>query len=94
MKPSEFWALTFAEFDAMAKGFNRRQINRRNELMFAAWHCAAIARQKTLPELDDLLINPDEKPEPKKEQTDTDMLNMCKMLNAMYGGEVVEVCGD
>jgi len=78
----------------MAKGFNRRQINRRNELMFAAWHTAAIARQKTLPDLDDLLIDPDKKPEPKKEQTDADMLNMCKMLNAMYGGEVVETCGD
>lgn len=91
LKPSEFWALTFAEFDAMAKGYNRRQINRRNELMFAAWHTAAIARQKTLPELDDLLIDPDKKPEPKKEQTDADMLNMCRMLNAMYGGEVVEI---
>lgn len=78
----------------MAKGFNRRQINRRNELMFAAWHCAAIARQKTLPDLDDLLIDPDKKPEPKKEQTDADMLNMCRMLNAMYGGEVVENCGN
>ena len=76
----------------MAKGFNRRQINRRNELMFAAWHTAAIARQKTLPDLDDLLI--DDKPAPHKEQTDDDMLNMCKMLNAMYGGEVVESYGN
>lgn len=57
-----------------------------NEIIYLAWHTEAFARQKTLPPLKSLLQ--DEKP--RHEQTDEEMMAMCKMLNAAFGGEVVD----
>jgi len=58
-----------------------------NELMSAAWHTAYLSRVKPdkLPSLKDLLSL-----EPKKPQTDEEMMAMCKMLNAAFGGKVVK----
>jgi len=87
MKPSEFWPLTYAELIYMLRGYNRRQINRRNELIFVAWHAEMFARQKSLPALSSMIT--DDEPQTKV-QTDDEMMTMCKILNAAFGGEVVE----
>lgn len=89
LKPSEFWGLTPAEFYYITEGFKRRQTRRLNELMYAAWHAAILPRQKEIPPLNSLLRNYDE--EPKREQTTEEMMAMCRLLNAVFGGEVIEI---
>lgn len=84
LTPSEFWELTPAEFYAMAEGFAKRKRNRNNELIYLAWNTAALTRVEKMPDLKDLY-----EAEPKKEQTDEDMLAVVKSLNAAFGGEVV-----
>ena len=71
----------------MADGYNKRHIKRSNELITLAWNTAALIRTKEMPELKELLISEVE----KKSQTPEEMLTIVKMLNAAFGGEVVEV---
>lgn len=59
----------------------RRQVNDNISL---AWHTAALMRVEKMPELKSLLV-----PEEEKHQTDEEMLEIAKLLNAAYGGEVV-----
>ena len=54
--------------------------------MYTAWHTAVLSRMKDIPPLRKLLQDEDE----KHEQTDDEMMHMAKMLNAAFGGEVVE----
>lgn len=86
LTPSEFWELTPAEFYAMAEGYSKRNLKRKNELTELAWSTAYLSRVKEMPELENILIK-DLKP--VKEQTDEDMLTVVKSLNAAFGGEVV-----
>lgn len=55
MKPADFWELTPHElglmFDGYAEGINER----RQELLYLAWHVEAFARQKRLPSLKKIL---------------------------------------
>ena len=69
----------------MADGYNRRQKNMLDELMYHAWHSAALLRVNKLPSLKSLMQTEN------KAQSVDDMLAMVKMLNAAFGGEVVEV---
>ena len=78
--------MTYAELLSVVAGYNENLKNRRDELLFLAWHVEAFARQKQLPSLQSLIGQG-----PKKEQTDEEMLNMAKMLNAIFGGELNEV---
>jgi hypothetical protein len=87
LKPFEFWELTPAEFYEMAEGYNKRHIKRSNELITLAWNTAALVRTKEMPELESILISD----VIKEAQTDDEMLSIVKMLNAAFGGEVVEV---
>lgn len=87
MKPSEFWALTYAEFVEMLNGYIRGNTRRNNDLLYLAWHVALFNRQKTLPSLNSILI---EDMDSRHEQTDEEMLSMVKILNAALGGKVVE----
>ena len=89
LQPSEFWALTYAEFVAMAEGYVRAQRRRTNELVYLAWHVAALSRQPKLPELQSLMQAEDD--HRKKDQTPDEMLAMVRMLNAAMGGVEVEV---
>jgi len=89
--PEQFWALTYAEFIAMARGFHRRQVARANEILYGAWHTELFARYKKLPDLDDILRDPSDKPKKKEPQTTETMMTMAKMLTAAFGGDVVEV---
>lgn len=76
----------------MVDGYMRKQKRRVNELIYLAWHTEIFARQKQLPELKSLLQGEDEKA--KHGQTDDEMMVMCKMLNAAFGGDTVEVYGN
>jgi hypothetical protein len=87
--PREFWALTYAEFAAMAAGYARAQRRRTNELVYLAWHVAVLSRQPKLPELSSLMQTEDDSR--KKDQTPDEMLTMVRMLNAAMGGTEVEV---
>lgn len=91
MKPEAFWQLTYVELLTMIEGRARNKRSRLNELIFLAWHVEALARQKRLPALGSLLI---EEKTTKKRQTDEEMMNMARLLNAAFGGEVIEVYGD
>lgn len=75
----------------MCEGYRKREINRVNELLYLAWHIAALERQKKLPSLKSLMQKVDEKAKPHKEQTVDEQIAMCRLLNAAFGGEFVEV---
>ena len=88
MKPFEFWELTPAEFIMIIKAHNKRQEEHTKELLWTTWNTAALIRTDIMPEYNNWMnIN---KGKPKKQkQTNEDMLNMAKMLNSAFGGEVV-----
>jgi len=46
-------------------------------------------RQKKLPSLESVLIK--ESSEPKKPQSTEEMISICKMLNAAYGGKEIKI---
>jgi len=71
----------------MVDGYRRKQKRRANEIIQVSWYTAVLSRQKEIPPLSQLLQDEDS---PKHEQTDDEMLAMCKMLNAAFGGTVVE----
>lgn len=75
----------------MADGKIKSQKRKINEMLFLAWHIEALARQKRLPALSNLVK--DEKAS-GRQQSDEEMMNMAKLLNAAFGGEVLEVYGD
>lgn len=71
----------------MTEGYNKRHIKRTNELITLAWNTAALMRIEEMPELKNILISD----VVKESQTDDEMLSIVKMLNAAFGGEVVEI---
>jgi len=86
LKPSEFWELTFAEFSEMCEGYKWRREQQLNDLISHAWHTARLTMwTKEFPKLETLLIRRNSKP-----QTAEDMLAVVKILNAAFGGVVVE----
>ena len=90
LKPDEFWKLTQAELLVMAEGYTKKKKQQAKEMIYLAWHVAALNRAKELPSLDSLLRDS----EPEKPQTDEQMMAMCKLMNAALGGKVVETHGD
>ena len=89
MSHNEFWQLTYAEFIVRYEEHIKSQVHKRNELVFHAWHVAMFNRQKRLPALDTVLTK-EETNKPKKAQTTEEMMSMCKMLNAAYGGKEIK----
>lgn len=87
MQPAEFWKLTYAEFISMLEGFSKRRIQINNDLLYASWHIAAFSRQKNLPSLKSILI---QDLSDRHQQTDEEMLAVVKVVNAAFGGKVVE----
>lgn len=71
----------------MAEGYYKRHINRANELITLAWNTAAMVRVSDFPELKNILVSDIIKPQ----QSDDVMLNIVKMLNTAFGGEVVYI---
>jgi hypothetical protein len=88
LMPSEFWSLTFAEFMQMVEGYTRRQKREINYHIAGAWYSAMLSRQKQIPKLNSLL---QDDTTARKQQSDEEMMTMAKMLNAAFGGEVIEV---
>lgn len=74
----------------MVRGYEKRQKQKINELLYVSWHTALFERQKTLPELKTIIIDDEVKTE-KRQQTDEDMINVLKNLTLSLGGEIVEV---
>jgi len=75
----------------MAEGRIRNQKRRMNEMIFLAWHIEALARQKRLPALSSLLK---EDKANSRQQSDEEMMGMARLINAAFGGEVIEVYDD
>jgi hypothetical protein len=90
LKPSEFWALTYAEFCAMTKGYVEEKRERGNDLMTSAWFTAYFTRKNPMPPLKDFIQSDKAESKPNKPQTPEQMLAMARILNAAYGGDVVE----
>jgi len=83
MKPSEFWALTYAEFFTIYKQYIKSLTHKNNIILSTAWHVAMFNRQRNLPSLESIMQK--EQVE-VKEQTADEMFIVCKMLNAAFGG--------
>ena len=88
--PADFWRLTPAEIATMAQGHNRKSRRRVNELIYSAWHTAVFGRMEKMPALEDVIKDEGEAPQRHREQTDDEMMAMARILNAAFGGEVVE----
>ncbi len=50
-----FWETTPYELSLIIEGYGERQSERRQELLYLAWHIEAFARQKRLPALKKIL---------------------------------------
>ena len=77
----DFWEMTPFELFVCIESFEDKEKERSKELIIQAYYTEAFARMKKLPKLKDLLKE-------KKEQTDEEMLEVVKKLNAMMGGGV------
>ncbi len=78
---SEFWRITPYELFIYMQAFEEKEKEHSKEILIQAYYIEAFARMKKLPKLKDLLKE-------KKEQTDEEMLEVVKKLNAMMGGGV------
>jgi len=83
--------MTYAEFFVMLHAYQRGQRRRNNELIYIAWHVAAFNRQQRLPALQSVLASESAEPDQEREQTTEEMITVCKLLTAAFGGKVVEV---
>lgn len=89
MSPDDFWDLTYAEFYNICEAYKRKHTRHNNELISLAWYTATLSRKEKIPSLESILQNEDTNE--RRQQTDEEMMAMCKILNAAYGGEVVEI---
>lgn len=78
----------------MAEGYRRREKKRMRDSLYVAWHQAAWSRHDyKLPKWTDIekqFVTTEIKTD-KREQTQEEMLAALRILNAAYGGEVIEV---
>lgn len=78
----DFWEMTPFELFIYIESFEDKEKERSKELIIQAYYTEAFARMKKLPKLKDLLKE-------KKKQSNEEMLEAVKRLNAMMGGEVI-----
>ena len=74
----------------MVKGYQKTQRENVNKMLYLAWHIAVFERAQKLPDLKSILQDVNNEPQSRKEQTDEEIMEMCKLLNAAFGGKVVE----
>jgi len=74
----------------MVDGYMRNERKEHNNRMSLAWHTAAMTFKQEMPSLESLLILEEDETTPEPVQTVDNMLGVCKMLNAAYGGNVIE----
>jgi len=83
----QYWDMTPREFQIYIKAHQKAKKEKYNELLYLAWHTAALSRQEKLPELEEILKDKSEE-EPKAAQTEAEMLATMKIITAMHGGIV------
>ena len=86
---SDVWELTPEEYTEQIRACIRRRRRERNERFTLAWYTAYFTRVKSLPDLQSILIDVEE-PEPKREMTDEEMQEACKLICLAFGGKVDE----
>jgi len=92
LRPDEFWRLTHAEFFDMYDGWARNLRRRENEIVETAWRVENFRRAgNQFPDLKTLLLDINEKPQEKREQTPEQMIAVFRMINAALGGTEVEM---
>jgi len=91
--PWDFWKLTPGEYISKAKGFVRHEKRKMNDLLIVAWYTAYLTRVRDMPALKSLLIeiDSDDKPKAEHRQSDEEMMAICRLLNAAFGGDEIEV---
>ena len=78
----EFWDMTPYELFICMESYSEVEKENSKKLIVQAYYTEAFARMKKLPKLKDLLKE-------KKKQSNAEMLEAVKRLNAMMGGEVI-----
>jgi hypothetical protein len=87
IKPMEFYEMTPREIENYVNGQIRR-IEIDHEMSITnAWLSVVLERQKRLPKLEELIKKKQRK---IKVQTEEEMFEMVKILNAALGGEMIE----
>jgi hypothetical protein len=90
IKPNEFYEMTPREIENYANGQIKRIEIEQDMLVTNAWLSAGLERQKRLPKLEELTKK---RPKKIKPQTEEEMFQMVKILNAAFGGDFDErVC--
>ena len=90
LRPNEFYYMTIAElgfiFSDYAEKMKFENENKVQLAIITAYYTAAFERKKKLPKLKDCLIKTEKT---KVLQTENQMFETIKMINAMYGGEII-----
>jgi hypothetical protein len=84
--PAVLWAMTPREFSAVVAGVQRRELRAFASDVAVAWHGAAFARAKQMPNLRRVLRVIVGQDEPPKVQTPDEMLAVVRRWNAVLGG--------
>lgn len=82
-----FWKLTPREFAAVLEGQHRRELRGFSLDVATAWHGAAFARAKKLPDLEKLLRRITGTQQAPRQQTPEEMLAIIERWTAAFGGE-------
>jgi len=73
--------MTHHELDLRFKGFERKQKEHYQDLLFLAWHIEGLARTTKMPALNEFIGV-----EKKKKMTSEDALNASRAIIAAFGG--------
>jgi hypothetical protein len=82
LKPHEFWKLTIREWFIYSECFYKKRKEQSDYDLSLAWYNAYFQRVNKMPRLKEILST-----EPEAE-TEVDMFEKAKRLNAIFGGEV------
>jgi len=82
----QYWDMTPREFQIHIKAHEKLKKEKRDELLYLAWHTAALTRQEEFPKFEEVLKETPQKP--KKPQTEAEMLATMKLITAMHGGNI------
>lgn len=82
--------MTDAELVVICNGYEKKQKEKKNDIITNAWLTAKLSSFEKMPPLDSLLYK-DEESKQKKQQTPEEMINVCKLLNSALGGEEMEI---
>lgn len=90
VKPSEFWNLTPVEMLMCGEAHENEMKAQFKSAMIAAWFNALWLRGNDMPTYNELVDALDGKTPEVKEMTDEEIFETIKVLNAAFGGEVID----